>query len=53
MDVLLVDVVDKAGEPALPLLWGQSSVSGQVLHDVEVAAHPVSQAWWGVEEKES
>ena len=50
---LLVDVVDEAGEPALSLLRGQSGVRRQVLHDVEVATHPVSQACWGVEEKEA
>lgn len=41
--LLLAHVVDESAEAVLPLFWGQSGVSGKILHDVEVAAHLISQ----------
>lgn len=37
-------ISDKSVEASLPLLWGQSGVGTQVLHDAEISSHLISQA---------
>lgn len=36
-------ISDKSVEASLPLLWGQSGVGTQVLHDAEISPHLISQ----------
>lgn len=37
-------ISNKSVEASLPLLWGQSGVGTQVLHDAEISPHLISQA---------
>jgi hypothetical protein len=38
----LFNAVDKSVEADLPLVWAQSGVDSQFLHDVEVRSHLIS-----------